>query len=92
MWIEIVATELSGTSVESRLARALWIEIIVADRIKLEGLGRGSREPCGLKSKVGKVKIKRHRSRLARALWIEISSYSSSSRCIFVEARESLVD
>jgi len=50
LWIEIHPDAVNVTSVTSRLARALWIEIVMSLQVFETVFGRGSREPCGLKS------------------------------------------
>ena len=49
MWIEIRDDRPGKEEMESRLARALWIEITSTVCIPSAVLCRGSREPCGLK-------------------------------------------
>ena len=78
--------------IRSRLARALWIEIIWQSVTVPAGCGRGSREPCGLKFLSWPQYFEALPSRLARALWIEITVCVPAVTKSAVEARESLVD
>ena len=65
---------------ESRPARALWIEIVISEMV-LDGVEcRGPRGPCGLKSEAAKAFWQAEQSRPARALWIEIAF--SSLNCV----------
>ena len=78
--------------VQSRLVRALWIEIICALTFPSSASRRGSWEPCGLKSDAVLLNPCSRTSRLVRALWIEIHDRKACRKLSFVEARESLVD
>ena len=93
MWIEISSLKRYAVNLASRLARALWIEIIA---LNLSGsssfmsrLARALWIEIHLKT-TGEVTSKP--SRLARALWIEMALSLANSISCSVEARESLVD
>ena len=55
----------------------MWIEMQDRDCVKIAGMGRGPRGPCGLKSIYADAIEEMKESRPARALWIEIKSIQS---------------
>ena len=77
--------------VESRPARALWIEIPVLRKHRRKILSRPARA-LWIEIYVLGAATPVLKSRPARALWIEIFFLVCFLRCLPVEAREGLVD
>ena len=92
MWIEIPIQPRWNRIYESRLARALWIEILLFGLSSPPLLVEARESLVDRNFTYSTAAFWRMASRLARALWIEILLSLHLNHCLHVEARESLVD